>query len=71
MYMVKDFLNVNTVKNNVYGKKYYLFKRLKLNKMAAIDKIYVDSFEKYKLFKEYIENLNEHLENKVFNKIKN
>ena len=27
--MVKDFLNVNTVKNNVYCKKYYLLKRLK------------------------------------------
>ena len=27
--MGKDFLNVNTVKNNVCGKKYYLLKRLK------------------------------------------
>ena len=31
--MGKDFLNVNTVKNNVYCKKYYLLKCIK-----ALDK---------------------------------
>ena len=67
--MVKDFLNVNTVKNNVYCKKYYLLKRLKYDIPTKNDALLIYGVGGTIDYIAYNNPLQYRLSNKLFNKI--